>query len=281
VLDLDLRHGISPCLRLVAMQQYQLLGRCSLGNSIIRCLRALAWSGMVSYFLSTNALAFELGKAEFWPTALAQSALHSVAQRAHLVLHTDELAEVLAPQSRHLSPVGFSSKSALAALEGGMRVQSWRGVRLAGAFLIAGWLLWPGAVEARRALDAASLNRQITQQQNSGNYAEAISLAQRLIALSKARHGQVSVEHADALGRLAETYFGQSKYAEAESVYAQVATIRTKVLGAYDERVLSTIVTLADLYRQSGRPQMGKPLLQKALAARIEPAGGNPDTPAP
>ena len=156
-----------------------------------------------------------------------------------------------------------------------MRMQFWRSIGLAGALLVAGWLLCPGQVEARRALDAASLNRQITQQQNSGNYSEAISLAQRLVALSKARYGQVSVEHADALERLAGSYFGQSKYAEAEPVYVQVVTIRTKVLGAHDERVLSTSVTLADLYRQSGRPQMGEPLLQKALAARIEAVGRN------
>ena len=156
-----------------------------------------------------------------------------------------------------------------------MRMQFWRSIRLAGALLVAGWLLCPGQVEARRALDAASLNRQITQQQNSGNYSEAISLAQRLVALSKARYGLVSVEHADALERLAGSYFGQSKYAEAEPIYAQVVTIRTKVLGAHDERVLSTIVTLADLYRQSGRPQMGEPLLQKAVAARAEAVGRN------
>jgi CHAT domain-containing protein len=190
-------------------------------------------------------------------------------------LHADEPAAVLAPRSRHLSPLQSPSRSALAALEGGMRVQFWRSIRLAGAFLMAGWLLWPGAAEARRTPDAASLNRQITQQQNSGNYAEAILLAQRLVALNKARHGQVSVEHADALERLAETYFGQSKYTEAEPVYVQVVAIRTKVLGAHDERVLSTIVTLADLYRQSGRPQMGEPLLQKALEARIEAVGRN------
>ena len=156
-----------------------------------------------------------------------------------------------------------------------MRVQFWRSIRLAGALLIAGWLLWPGAAQARRALDTASLNRQITQQQTAGNYAEAISLAQRLVALSKARHGQVSVEHADALERLGESYYSQGNYAEAEPVYVEVVAIRTKVLGAHHERVLSTIVTLADLYRQSGRPQMGEPLLQKALAARAEAVGRN------
>jgi len=100
-----------------------------------------------------------------------------------------------------------------------MRVQSWRSIRLVGALLIAGWLLWPGAADARRALDAASLDRQITQQHNSGNYAEAISLAQRLLALSKARHGQVSVEHANALERLAHSLFDQSEYAEAEPIH--------------------------------------------------------------
>ena len=241
----------------------------------MRRFRALVGRGMVSYSPSTDALTSELGREAFWPLALAHSAVNCLALRLHLVLHADELGEARAPRSRHLSPVRSPLKSALAAREGGMRVQSLSSVRLAGAFLIAGWLLWPSAVEARRALDAASLNRQITQQQNAGNYTEAISLAQRLIALSKAQHGQVSVEHADALERLAETYFDQSKYAEAEPVYVQVITIRTKVLGAHDERVLSTIVTLADLYRQSGRPQMGEPLLQKALAARIEAVGRN------
>jgi CHAT domain-containing protein/tetratricopeptide (TPR) repeat protein len=230
---------------------------------------------MVSYSSSTDVSTSELNGEEFWPTALAPSAVNAVAQRVLVVLHAAEPAAVLAPRSRHLSPLQSPSRSALAALEGGMRVQSWRSIRLVGAFLIAACLLWPGAAEARRAPDAASLNRQITEQQNSGNYAEAILLAQRLVALMKARHGQVSVEHADALERLAETYFGQSKYAEAEPVYVQVVAIRTKVLGAHDERVLSTIVTLADLYRQSGHPQMGEPLLQKALEARIEAVGRN------
>ena len=161
------------------------------------------------------------------------------------------------------------------AQEGRVRVQSWCGVQLVTVFLLAGSLAWPGAVEARRALDVAALDRQITQLQNSGNYAEALSLAQRLVALSKARHGQVSVEYASALERLAKTYFSRSEYAKAEPVYLQVVAIRTRVLGAHDESVLSTIVTLSDLYRLSGRPQMGQPLLQKGLAEREGAVGRN------
>ena len=51
--------------------------------------------------------------------------------------------------------------------------------------------------------------------------------------------------------------------------------IRTKVLGAHDLSVLSTIITLAQLYRFSGRPQMGEPLLREGLAQRERAMGRN------
>ena len=154
-----------------------------------------------------------------------------------------------------------------------MRLQSWRGVPLASVCLVVGWLAWPGDLSARRADNPAVLDRQITELQNAGKYADALPLAQRLVALNKARYGEKSAKYATALDRLAATYFFQGQYTEAEPIYAQVLAIRTKVLGPGHESVLSTIVTLADLYRLSNRPQMGEALLQQGLAERERAVG--------
>ena len=156
-----------------------------------------------------------------------------------------------------------------------MAVQFWRGVPLAGACLLAAWLAWPGDLSARRAVESAALDRQITKLHDAGQYAEALPLAQRLVALDKARYGTVSAHHANALELLAQNLAFQNKYAEAEPTYAQVIAIRTKLLGAHHESVLSTTVTLARLYRLTGRPEMGEPLLREGLAQREQAMGRN------
>jgi len=155
-----------------------------------------------------------------------------------------------------------------------VRVQSWR-TALAGVFALVACVAEPGELSARRGVDPALLDQQIDELHGAGRYAEVLPLAQRLVALSKARYGTVSTQHATALEKLGRTYLFQNQYAEAEPIYTQVLAIRTKVLGAHDASVLSTIVTLAELYRFGGRPQMGEPLLREGLAQRERAMGPN------
>ena len=147
-----------------------------------------------------------------------------------------------------------------------MRVQSWRSM-FTGVCLIAGCVAWPADLNARRDRDLAGLDRQITELHDAGKYAEELPLVQRLVALNKARYGTVSPQHANALERLARNYVSQSRQFDAEPIYLQVIAIRTELLGSHHEDVLSTTVTLASLYRFTGRPQLGEPLLKKAIAA--------------
>src|SRR5262245_53930056 len=148
------------------------------------------------------------------------------------------------------------------------------GLALGFMCLVAGWLAWPGDLDARHSDGLVALDRQIVELHDAGKYSEALPLAQRLVTLTKARYGTVSVEHALALERVAQIYL-QYRPAEAEPIYAQVLAIRTKALGAHHESVLSAAVTLAILYRVTGRPQMGESLLRDGLAQRERAVGRN------
>src|SRR5262245_40479488 len=145
----------------------------------------------------------------------------------------------------------------------------------AGVFLITGCVAWPSDLSAQRDRDLAGLDRQITKLHDAGNYAAELPLVQRLVALNKARYGTLSTQHASALERLALNYVFQKRQIEAEPIYLQVIAIRTKLLGAHHESVLSTTVALAALYRVTGRPQMGERPLKKAIAERERAMGRN------
>ena len=67
----------------------------------MRCLRAFFINGRIDRRGRQKGVVAD---------ALALSAVYFVAQRLLLVLRADKLAVVLAPRSRHLSPVRSSSK---------------------------------------------------------------------------------------------------------------------------------------------------------------------------
>ena len=107
---------------------------------------------------------------------------------------------------------------------------------------------------------------EISELQLAGKYAEALPLAERYVAESKARFGEASLEHAAALDRLAQTYFAQSSFDTAEPIYLRVLAIREKVLGPRHEDVLSTLGMLSNVYRSTRRPHLAEPLLKRILA---------------
>jgi CHAT domain-containing protein/tetratricopeptide (TPR) repeat protein len=159
-----------------------------------------------------------------------------------------------------------------------VRILPRRNLGLAGACLAVALCLAPvPRIAAQPADDPARLAEQIGELQNAGRYADALPLAERLVAMVKARHPEASLEYADALELLAETYFFQSRYAEAEPLYAQVIAIREKALGPGDESVLTLLDTLATLHRFNRRPQLAEPLLKRVLSERERTAG--PDHP--
>jgi esterase/lipase superfamily enzyme len=78
--------------------------------------------------------------------------------------------------------------------------------------------------------DVAALNRQIAQLKAAGKYAQAVPLAQRVVALEEKKDAD-SVEVAGALETLADLYEAQNKYAEAEPLLKRAVAIREKAPG--------------------------------------------------
>ena len=99
---------------------------------------------------------------------------------------------------------------------------------------------------------------------------EALRLAERYVSESKARFGDASVEHATALDSLAQTYFAQSHFDEAEPIYQRVLAIREKALGPHHEDVLSTLAMVGTL-RGSGPFSRGTPNEALLLLHRFSP----------
>ena len=78
---------------------------------------------------------------------------------------------------------------------------------------------------------------------------------------------------------LAELYYSQGRYAEAESLYRQALAIRENVLGKNHPDTAESYNNLALLYKTQGRYEEAEPLLKKALEIRENVLGENhPDT---
>lgn len=152
------------------------------------------------------------------------------------------------------------------------RLRTWRGMPFAGACLTLALLAWSVGLEAQPADDLDALDTEIGELQIAGKYADALPLAERYVAESKARFGEASLEHAAALDRLAQTYFAQSSFDTAEPIYLRVLAIRERTLGPQHEDVLSTLGMLANVYRSTRRPHLAEPLLKRKLAEREQAA---------
>jgi CHAT domain-containing protein len=129
------------------------------------------------------------------------------------------------------------------------------------------------SAEAQQADDPASLIQQIDQLRTAGKLADALALAERLVALTKSRNAESSLEYAEALHQLAATYFLQSRHTEAEPIFLQVLAIRERALGPGHESVLTVLDALAALYQVTRRPQLAEPLLKRVLAERERGVG--------
>src|SRR5262245_30694753 len=149
-----------------------------------------------------------------------------------------------------------------------MSLQFCRKTACIGLIAISAWLPATGSLDAQPAENPAAIAQRIGELNSSGKFAEALPLAERLVALAKARYGETSTGYANALEQLAATYFYQQSHSRAEPLYQQVLAIRERALGPAHESVLSVIGTLATVYRLNHRPELSRSLLERVLAAR-------------
>src|SRR5580704_8615216 len=102
-------------------------------------------------------------------------------------------------------------------------------------FLIAAAVLvltfWAASPSLAQSRAADELNRRVDEFYQAGRYAEAIPLAQQVLAIREKMLGPDHPDVALSLNSLASLYDKQGRYAEAEPLYKRALVIRGKAFG--------------------------------------------------
>jgi CHAT domain-containing protein/tetratricopeptide (TPR) repeat protein len=145
----------------------------------------------------------------------------------------------------------------------------------AAAFLLAATMLPDGTTFAQSSTEADTLNAEALRLTQSGRYAEALPIAQRVLALREAASGPDHPSVAVALNGLAELYRLQGRMTEAERLHERSLAIRERALGVGHADVSQSLNGLALVYQAQGRLSDAEPLFKRSLAIREATGGPN------
>jgi CHAT domain-containing protein/Tfp pilus assembly protein PilF len=109
----------------------------------------------------------------------------------------------------------------------------------------------------------------------AGKYAEAIPLAQALVA--NLEKSPASSNYAGALNNLAQLYGDVGRDAEAEPLYKRAIAIMEKAVGLDSAAMAPELNNLAALYERESRYAEAEPLFKRALALREKLGAAHPD----
>lgn len=127
--------------------------------------------------------------------------------------------------------------------------------------------------------EAKRLNGEIRQRYATGQYQEAIPLAERALEINEKERGPEHPDTAQSLNNLAALYQAGGAYAKAEPLYQRALAIAEKVLGPNDPNTATALNNLATLYRITGAYSKAEPLYLRALTIRESVLGPkHPDT---
>ncbi|MDY6804190.1 MAG: CHAT domain-containing protein [Cyanobacteriota bacterium] len=116
--------------------------------------------------------------------------------------------------------------------------------------------------------EAERLIQQLFQLYQQGNYPEAISLAEKVLAIYEKAYGPDRPEVAQALNNLAALYNLRGNYTKAFPLFQRAIAILEKSLGPEHPLLASSLDNLAQLYQGQRKYQEAEPLFQRALAIR-------------
>jgi tetratricopeptide (TPR) repeat protein len=126
---------------------------------------------------------------------------------------------------------------------------------------------------------AQSLNSLAVLYQAQGDYAQALPLLQRALAICEKVLGAEHPNTATSLHNLALLYKYQGDYAQALPLSQRALAIREKVSGAEHPDTATSLNNIALLYQDQGDYAQALPLLQRALAIHEKISGAeHPDT---
>jgi tetratricopeptide (TPR) repeat protein len=117
--------------------------------------------------------------------------------------------------------------------------------------------------------------RQQIEQGNYTTFGQEASRAEQLLQKAINQSSQPSDFLAENLNNLAELYFAQGKYAEAEPLFLLSLSIRESQLGENHPDVATSLNNLAVLYESQGKYEEAEPLFLRSLAIREKQLGEN------
>jgi tetratricopeptide (TPR) repeat protein len=101
---------------------------------------------------------------------------------------------------------------------------------------------------------------------NARQYAEAIPLFERALALQEAVFGEMHLEVARCLNKLGTAHHLQGNYSRAEPLVQRALEIVEAALGENHPEMAAALSNLATLYKAQGNHTRAEPLYQRALA---------------
>ncbi|MBW4546981.1 MAG: CHAT domain-containing protein [Symplocastrum torsivum CPER-KK1] len=110
------------------------------------------------------------------------------------------------------------------------------------------------------------LNQQVVQLYSQGEYAAAIPLVERALAIREKVLGKEHPLVDTSLNILANLYWEMGNYSQAEPLYQRSLAIREKVLGKEHLAVAQSLNNLALLYQYMENYSQAEPLYQRSLA---------------
>jgi tetratricopeptide (TPR) repeat protein/CHAT domain-containing protein len=125
----------------------------------------------------------------------------------------------------------------------------------------------------------AGLRPEMVRLRDAGKYAEATLIAERLVEIEDhSVRGPDRNDVAVALNDLAQLYWAQDRYAEAEPLLRRSLNIIERAQGPQDNNVAVALDSLANLYSAQGHYAEAEPLFRRSLAIREKEAQrDNPD----
>jgi CHAT domain-containing protein/tetratricopeptide (TPR) repeat protein len=122
--------------------------------------------------------------------------------------------------------------------------------------------------KARKAKNLKQLNRRAVQLYHQGQYSQAVSLAEEVLALARQLWGEEHPNVASSLNNLAVLYKSQGRLTEAEPLYQEALAMRQRLFSGDHPDVAQSLDSVAGLYESQGRLDAAESLCEEALAMR-------------
>ncbi len=131
---------------------------------------------------------------------------------------------------------------------------------------------------SRKAKTWKQLNGRAVQLYHEGQYAQAVSLAEEVLALSRQVWGEEHPHVATSLNNLAILYKLQGRLAEVEPLCQEALAMRQRLFSGDHPDVAQSLDSLAGLYESQGRLDAAESLCEEALTMRQRLfSGDHPD----